>query len=68
MDGGADLSAVGIGDIASDIVRLGKSMEQLNEPVPVKDCTTKTVVHERKKGVGQKEDDRSGYDFDMTMY
>lgn len=68
MDSGADLPAVGIGDIASDIVRLGKSMEQLNEPVPVKDCTAKTVVHERKKGVGQKQDDHSGHDFDMTMY
>lgn len=67
MDGGADLSAVGVGSIAADIVRLGKSVEQHNDPAPIKDCTTKPVVHERKKAVGQKEDDHSGYDFDMTM-
>lgn len=67
MDGGADLSAMGVGSIAADIVRLGKSVEQLNDPAPIKDCTTKKVVHERKKAVGQKEDDHSGYDFDMTM-
>ncbi len=67
MDSGADLSAVGAGGIASDIIRLGKSVEQLNAPIPVKDATTNKVVHERKKGVGQKEDDHSGYDFDMTM-
>lgn len=67
MDSGANLSAVGVGSIAADIVRLGKSLEQLNDPAPVKDSTTKNVVHEHKKGVGQKEDDRSGHDFDMTM-
>lgn len=68
MDGGANLSAVGGGSVAADIVRLGKSVEQLNDPAPIKDCTTKKVVHERKKAVGQKEDDHSGHDFDMTMY
>lgn len=68
MDGGANLSTVGVGSVAADIVCLGKSVEQLNDPVPIKDCTTKKVVHERKKAVGQKEDDQSGHDFDMTMY
>ena len=68
MDGGANLSTVGVGSVAADIVRLGKSLEQLNNPAPVKDSTTKKVVHERKKAVGQKEDDHSGHDFDMTMY
>ena len=68
MDGGADLSAVGVGSVASDIVRLGKSVEQLGDTAPIKDGTTKKVVHERKKAIGQKEDDHSGHDFDMTMY
>ena len=68
MDSGANLPAVGVSSLAADIVRLGKSVEQLNDPVPVKDSTTKKVVHERKKGVGQKQDDHSGHDFDMTMY
>lgn len=67
MDGGADMSAVGVGSVASDLVRLGKSMEQLGDTAPIKDSTTKKVVHERKKAVGQKEDDHSGYEFDMTM-
>lgn len=68
MDSGANLSAVGAGSIAADIVRLGKSVEQLNDSAPIKDCTTKPVVHERKRIIGQKEDDHSGHDFDMTMY
>ncbi len=68
MDSGADLSAVGADGIASDIVRLGKSVEQLSDPAPIKDCTTKRVVHERKKAIGQKEDDHSGYDFEITMH
>ena len=67
MDSGADLSAVGAGSIAADIARLGKSLEQFNEPVTVKDSTNKKVVYEHKKGVGQKEDDHSGHNFDMTM-
>lgn len=67
MDGGADLSTVGVGSVASDLVRLGKSMEQLGDTAPIKDSTTKKVVHERKKAVGQKEDDHSGYEFDMTI-
>lgn len=67
MDGGADLSTVGVGSVASDIVRLGKSVEQLGDTTPIKDSTTKKVVHERKKGIGQKEDDHSGHDFEMKM-
>lgn len=68
MDGGADLSAVGIGGIAADIVRLGKSIEQFGNPAPIKDSATKKVAHKRKKAVGQKADDHSGYDFEITMY
>lgn len=67
MDSGANLSTMGVGSVATDIVRLGKSVEQLNDPAPIKDCTTKKVVHERKKAVAQKEDDHSGHDFEMTM-
>ena len=59
---------VGVGSVAADIVRLGKSVEQLGDPTPIKDSTTKKVAHERKKGIGQKEDDHSGHDFEITMY
>ncbi|MBP8641384.1 MAG: hypothetical protein KBI01_10920 [Oscillospiraceae bacterium] len=61
-----DNSAV-LGSISSSVVQLGRSLERLDNPVPVSDCTTKAVVHERKKGVGQKEDDHSGYNFEMKM-
>jgi hypothetical protein len=61
-----DNSAV-LGSISSSMVQLRCSLEQLESPVPVRDCTTKAVVRERKKGVGQKEDDHSRYDFEMKM-
>lgn len=62
--GGNSLDLAGIGN---SVVQLGRSLERLDAPVPIKDCTTKPVVHERKKGVGQKQDDHSGYDFEMKM-
>lgn len=67
MDIGNDLGGVGIANLGSDFVKLGKSLEQANQHVPVRDSTTQKVVHERKKGVGQKQDDHSGYDFEMKM-
>ncbi len=53
--------------LGSDIIRLGRSVESLSQPVPVRDSTTQKVVREHKKGVGQKQDDHSGYDFEMKM-
>lgn len=53
--------------LGSDIIRLGRSVESFSQPVPVRDSTTQKVVHEHKKGVGQKQDDHSGYDFEMKM-
>ena len=53
--------------LGSDIIRLGRSVESLNQSVPVRDSTTQKVVNEHKKGVGQKQDDHSGYDFEMKM-
>ena len=56
-----------LGSIGSGLVQLGRSLERLDNPVPVRDSTTQKVVHERKKGVGQKQDDHSGYEFEMKM-
>lgn len=56
-----------LGSIGGGVVQLGRSLERLDNPVPVRDSTTQKVVHERKKGVGQKQDDHSGYDFEMKM-
>ncbi|MEG0273480.1 MAG: relaxase/mobilization nuclease domain-containing protein [Christensenella sp.] len=56
-----------IGGIVGGVVQLGKALERLDYPVPIKDATAKPAVKEHKKGVGQKEDDHSGYDFEMTM-
>ena len=62
-----DSNSLDLAGIGSSVVQLGRSLERLGNPVPVRDCTTKAVVHERKKGVGQKEDDHSGYDFEVKM-
>lgn len=48
------------------LVQLGRTVEQLDN-APIKDVTTKPAVKERKKAIGQKEDDHSGYDFEMKM-
>lgn len=53
--------------IGSNIIRLGRSVESLGQPAPVRDTTTRPTVKEHKKGVGQKQDDHSGYDFEMKM-
>ena len=66
MDGLA-LDTNQLASLGSDIISLGRSVESLDQPVPVRDSTTQKVVHERKKGVGQKQDDHSGYDFEMKM-
>jgi len=58
---------VGIG---GSVVQLGSSLERLDNPVPLKDATTKPQQHtgkKRKLAVGQKEDDHSGHDFEMQM-
>lgn len=67
IDTAVDSDTLNLAGIGSSVVQLGRSLERLGNTVPVRDCTTKAVVHERKKGVGQKEDDHSGYDFEMTM-
>ena len=53
--------------IDSDIVSLGRSVESLTQSTPVRDSTSRPAVKEHKKGVGQKQDDHSGYDFEMKM-
>lgn len=67
IDTAVDSDTLNLAGIGSSVVQLGRSLERLGNPVPVRDCTTKAVVHERKKGIGQKEDDHSGYDLEMKM-
>lgn len=67
MDTAVDSHSSDLAGIGSSVVQLGRSLERLENPVPVKDGTTKKVVQERKKGIGQKEDDHSGHDFEMKM-
>ena len=66
MDGLA-LDTNQLASLGSDIISLGRSVESLSQPVPVRDSTTRPAVKEHKKGVGQKQDDHSGYDFEMKM-
>lgn len=59
-----------IGGIVGSVVQLGKAVERLGNPVPVMDATTRPQTHngrKKKLAVGQKEDDHSGYDFEIKM-
>lgn len=52
------------------VVQLGKALEHLGDPLPIKDATTKPQPHTGKKkklAIGQKEDDHSAYGFELTM-
>lgn len=62
-----DSHSPNLAGIGSSVVQLGRAVERLESPVPVKDSTAKKAVPERKKGIGQKEDDHSGHDFEMKM-
>lgn len=53
--------------LGSDIIRLGRSVESLSQPTPVRDSTTQKVVHERKRGHGHKKDDHESQEYKMTM-
>ena len=66
MDGLA-LDTNQLATLGSDIVSLGRSVESLSQPTPVRDSTSRPAVREHKKGVGQKQNDHSGYDFEMQM-
>lgn len=62
--GGADTNFGG------SVVQLGRALERLDNPVPLKGATTKPQQHtgrKKKLAVGQKEDDHSGHDFEMKM-
>jgi len=59
-----------IGGIVGSVFQLGKAVERLGNPVPVMDATAKPQAHNSRKkklAVGQKEDDHSGYDFEIKM-
>lgn len=53
--------------VLGSVAQLGHALERLESPVPVRDSTAQKVTHERKKGIGQKEDDHSGHDYEMKM-
>ena len=65
----ADNSTV-LHNLGSDLVQLGRSVERLDNPVPVRDATTTITPSTGKKkklAVGQKEDDHESQEFKMTM-
>lgn len=56
--------------LAGNLVQLGHALERTANILPVTDATTRPVPKTGKKkklAVGQKEDDHSGYDFEMKM-
>lgn len=70
MDTAVDSLAPDLAGIGSSMVQLGRSLERLDNPVPINDATTKPQQHtgrKKKLAVGQKEDDHSGHDFEMKM-
>ena len=65
-----DSHSLDITGIGSSVVQLGRTVERLENPVPVADATTKpqpAAGKKKKHAVGQKEDDHSGHDFEMKM-
>lgn len=56
--------------IGGSVVQLGRALERLDNPVPLKDASTKppqNTGRRKKLAIGQKEDDHSGHDFEMKM-
>lgn len=65
-----DSHSPNLAGIGSSVVQLGRAVERLESPVPVRDATAKPQPSSGKKkklAVGQKEDDHSGHDFEMKM-
>lgn len=70
MDTAVDCSAADLAGIAGNLVQLGRAVERLDNAVSLNDATTKPQEHigrKKKLAVGQREDDHSGYDFEMKM-
>lgn len=70
MDATVDSHSLDLAGIGGSVVQLGRSLEQLDNPAPVNDATTKPQRHtggKKKLAVGQKEDDHSGHDFELKM-
>lgn len=70
MDAVVDRHSPDLAGIGGSVVQLGRALERLDNPVPLKGATTKPQQHtgrKKKLAVGQKEDDHSGHDFEMKM-
>ena len=70
MDAAVDRHSPDLAGIGGSMVQLGRALERLDNPVPIKDATTKPPQYtgrKKKIAVGQKEDDHSGHDFEMKM-
>ena len=70
MDTTVDRHSPNFAGIGGSVVQLGRALERLDNPVPLKDASTKPPQHtgrKKKLAVGQKEDDHSGHDFEMKM-
>ena len=70
MDAAVARHSLDIAGIGGSVVQLGRALERLDNPVPLKDATTKPQQHtgrKKKLAIGQKADDHSGHDFEMKM-
>ncbi|MDD2498204.1 MAG: relaxase/mobilization nuclease domain-containing protein [Desulfitobacteriaceae bacterium] len=70
MDTAVGSHSLDLAGIGGSMVQLGRALEGLDNPVPLKDATTKPQQHtgrKKKLAIGQKADDHSGHDFEMKM-
>lgn len=70
MDTAVGSHSLDLAGIGGSMVQLGRALEGLDNPVPLKDATTKPQQHtgrKKKLAIGQKADDHSGHDFEMHM-
>ncbi len=70
MDAAVHSNCLDLAGIGGSVVQLGRALERLDNPVPLKDASTKppqNTGRKKKLAIGQKEDDHSGNDFEMKM-
>ena len=70
MDTAVADNSIVLNNLGSDLVQLGRSMERLDNPIPVRDATTTITPgtgRKKKLAVGQKEDDHESQEFNMSM-
>ncbi len=67
VDTGDNLFDMDVADLVADVASLARAVGEPNNSAPVMDSTTQIVTTERKKAVGQKDDDHEDQSYKMSM-